>query len=469
MYTARNYGKWRFPYLSTNNRYHLLPMLNDKTTLKDLSMISATGTADVFTLIDHTITQQGRDALRRMVTHPPDSFETLFATQQAIKFLAKNADKWPAIISNGTLVMLEKFFEAADSATAPPAGINNLLGGFFQKILNRQQYFFTQFSISHLSDFLKGCSQIAALSQMPDLPPMLQREFEQIARELEHRLTEEVIGVNKQTKFNDLALISYRARREMKNMVFRLMAIYARLDAWQSMARATALNNWAFPTLQPALPLTFSATQLHHPLLGQPIGYDINLGEQHNFMVLTGANMSGKTTFMRALGLGSLLAHLGMGVPAKSMRISFLRGIITNMHVEDNLLKGESYFFAEVQRMKQTAEKLLQDQPHLVLMDELFKGTNVHDAFECTRGVMEGLLHHNSHLMILSTHLYEVAHLFSNNTAIQFAYFVTETGTDDNYHFTYELKSGISNDRIGYRILQKEGVISLLNRRKTTK
>ncbi|MEO8428635.1 MAG: DNA mismatch repair protein MutS, partial [Verrucomicrobiota bacterium] len=64
-----------------------------------------------------------------------------------------------------------------------------------------------------------------------------------------------------------------------------------------------------------------------------------------NFLLLTGANMSGKTTFMRSLGVSALLAHLGMGVPAASLRISFLQGIITNMQVEDNILRGESYFF----------------------------------------------------------------------------------------------------------------------------
>ena len=163
------------------------------------------------------------------------------------------------------------------------------------------------------------------------------------------------------------------------------------------------------------------------------------------------------------LGVAALLAHLGMGVPAKHLRISFMQGVITQMQVEDNILRGESYFFAEVQRMKHTAEKLLQRQPHLVLMDELFKGTNVHDAYECTKAVLEGLLHHPNHLMILSTHLYEVAQQFSGNKEILFACFVTKMADDGGYDFTYGLKEGISNDRIGYMILQKEGVIDLLN------
>ncbi|MCW3123872.1 MAG: mismatch repair protein MutS, partial [Flavipsychrobacter sp.] len=280
-----------------------------------------------------------------------------------------------------------------------------------------------------------------------------------------HRLTDQLIGITKQTKFAELSQLNYKARREMKHPIYRLMGSYAKMDAWHAMAKATKEHGWVFPGLMPVAPVCFETKGLRHPLLTKPVSYDITFDNSRNFLLLTGANMSGKTTFMRSLGVSALLAHLGMGVPATAMRISFLQGIITNMQVEDNILRGESYFFAEVQRMKQTAEKLLQDKPHLVLMDELFKGTNVHDAYECTKAVVEGLLNHPRHMMILSTHLYEVAQQFSTNKDILFSYFVTNLGEDDSYKFTYELKTGISNDRIGYRILQKEGVIDLLNKK----
>jgi DNA mismatch repair ATPase MutS len=260
-----------------------------------------------------------------------------------------------------------------------------------------------------------------------------------------------------------LSLLQYKVRRELKNPIYRLMASYARLDAWQSMARATVARQWAFPVLLPETPVTFSATGIYHPLLSQPVSYDISLGTGHNFMLITGANMSGKTTFLRAMGITSLLAHLGMGVPAKAFSTSFMYGIITNMHAEDNILKGESYFFAEVQRMKQIAGRLAEQRPHLALMDELFKGTNVHDACECTRAVATGLTGHPNHIMALSTHLYEVAQQFSNDSRILFYHFVTHISEEGTYKFTYQLREGISNDRIGYLILQQEGVLDLLN------
>jgi DNA mismatch repair ATPase MutS len=256
--------------------------------------------------------------------------------------------------------------------------------------------------------------------------------------------------------------LNFEARRTLKTTVRRLIDVYAQLDALHAMGKATKINNWNFPEIVPSSPIKLQAKGLFHPLVKEPTDYNIDFNNKNSFLLLTGANMSGKTTFMRALGVATLLAHLGMGVPAKSMSISFLEGVVTNMHVEDNLQLGESYFFAEVKRMRQTALQLRQPLPHLVLMDELFKGTNVHDAYECTRAVIEGLLHFPHHILVLSTHLYEVAQLFVAEEKLMFKYFETTIDEEGKYSFSYELKEGITNDRIGFRILQQEGLLDLL-------
>lgn len=441
-------------------------MQNDKTTLRDLAIFPADGTGGIFSLIDHTTTQNGREALRRHVLQPPTSYERLQEVQDVVRFWSGNLSRWPSVITNGTLVMLEKFFESADNAAPPPTGFAGVVANMFQKLFNKREYFFIRFSLSHLSDFLKGCTELAKIADEKAVPSLLQYELASIKSELEHKLTAPITAITEHTPFRDLAALQYRARREMKNTVYRLMASYARLDAWQSMARATAQHRWVFPSLLPEQPVTMQATGIYHPLLSTPIAYDVAFSNGHNFMLLTGANMSGKTTFLRALGISALLAHLGMGVPAATLSISFMEGIITNMHAEDNILKGESYFFAEVQRMKHIARQLASRRPHLALMDELFKGTNVHDAYECTKAVVDGLMNHPNHIMALSTHLYEVAQQFQNDSRILFNYFETNISSEGSYLFTYKLKTGISNDRIGYLILQQEGVIDLLRNSK---
>lgn len=441
-------------------------MHNDAITFKDLSVFPSGTNNGIVGLLDFTTSAAGKSQVYKHIRNAPATYEELIRLQEVIKFWAENLQRWPHVITNGTLVMLEKFFESADGVSAPPSRFSMAIGEVFQKIFNKGEYFFTQFSVSHISDFLEGCRQLTGLLDLENVPARLKVELEAIADELNHSLTDELIAVTKGTPYREQARLSYYARREMKSRIERLMKHYARLDAWQAMAKATVKHNWIFPELLPAERLCFEAKDLVHPLLAHPKPYDIVFNEEQNFLVLTGANMSGKTTFMRSIGVAALLAHIGMGVPARGLRISFFKGIITNMHVEDDLLKGESYFFAEVKRMRQTAERLLQPEPHLVLMDELFKGTNVHDAYECTKAVVEGLLNRPDHLKILSTHLYEVARNFEGRKDVLFNYFVTHMAEDDSFHFKYELKEGISKDRIGYKILQKEGVLDILNVKK---
>jgi DNA mismatch repair ATPase MutS len=125
-------------------------------------------------------------------------------------------------------------------------------------------------------------------------------------------------------------------------------------------------------------------------------------------------------------------------------------------------MKGESYFFNEVHRIKSTIEKISDGKNWLILIDELFKGTNIQDAMKCSTAVIEGFCKMNNALFVLSTHLYEIAEDLQKHNNIQFKYF--ETSVQNNQLlFSYELKEGISNDRLGYLILQREGVVHLLN------
>ena len=153
--------------------------------------------------------------------------------------------------------------------------------------------------------------------------------------------------------------------------------------------------------------------------------YDLEMDPSHNFLFLTGANMAGKSTLIKSLGSAVFLAHIGMGVPAQSMRLTLFDGLLSNINVVDNIAKGESYFFNEVQRIKNTIEKISNGKKWLVLIDELFKGTNVQDAMKCSLTVIMGLVKMNNSLFILSTHLYEIGEELKNYPNISFRYFET--------------------------------------------
>jgi DNA mismatch repair ATPase MutS len=109
-----------------------------------------------------------------------------------------------------------------------------------------------------------------------------------------------------------------------------------------------------------------------------------------------------------------------MGVPAKSMQLTLFEGILTNINVEDNLVKGESYFFNEVKRIKETILKITNGKRWLVLIDEIFKGTNIQDAMKCSLAVIKGLIKMENGLFILSTHLYEIGEDLKQLPSISF-------------------------------------------------
>lgn len=437
-------------------------MILDKTTLLDLSFLQ--GEHSVFALINQCTTQAGSDVLKKIIQTPPSTHEKLLEQQEAVKFWMSYLNGWTTKVSNGTYVMIEKFYESADGIAGRPSSFGIFMNSIMQKLFNRNAYSFVRFSVSHLIDFLKGCNDLVALRahQPPKIIDDILSSFEET---LALPLCKDLIKTKDGAPQSQLLEMSYRARREIKHIVLQMMDKYAILDALQAMAKTTISQGWTLPELLPSSSLQYHSLQLFHPLLKKPVAYDIEYSKDKNFLFLTGANMSGKSTLIRAMGVGALLAHIGMGVPAKSMRISFLEGIVTNMQVEDNIFLGESYFFAEVQRIKLTAQKLSRNRYHLVLMDELFKGTNVHDAYECSRAVIDGLLKQEDNLMALSTHLNELSENLKTCSNIWFRYCYTDITPDGNYKFTYQLREGVSKDRIGYLVLKNEGVLDLLVKR----
>jgi DNA mismatch repair protein MutS len=233
------------------------------------------------------------------------------------------------------------------------------------------------------------------------------------------------------------------------------------MDAWCSMAKVAQKFGLRYPKFIDSATATISAKSLSHILLSTPVSYDVSLNKDKNFLFLTGANMAGKSTYIKAVGIAVFMAHLGMAVPAKEMELSFFEGLLSNIQVVDNISKGESYFFNEVQRIKTTVEKINNGKKWLVLIDELFKGTNVQDAMKCSSTVIKGLIKIHNSAFVLSTHLYEIGEELKEYRNITFQYFET-FARNGQLEFSYVLKDGISNDRLGYLILQREGVVEML-------
>lgn len=434
----------------------------DNTTLNDLSIFARDEEQSVFHHLDFTRTIGGREWLKYLMGKPLETIKEIRETQELLKRIISVQQHWPQTISNGTIMVIEKFYETPiENIPHKPTGIN----AFFYKILNTQDFSLVKYSVTHFADFIKGLSDISTLLSQQQNPPVLQTIVDHINLLLKKPVIQSIVHHDKTKKFTDKEAqkYGYFIRHGFKSAALELIEIYSRLDAFYSMAVACEKYGFTFPEFVDSGSPELTATELFHPLLPTPVAYDITLAPHQNFLFLTGANMAGKSTFIKAVGVAVYLAHLGMGVPAKKMHLSVFDGLLSNIQVEDNIVKGESYFFNEVQRIHKTLVKITDGKKWLILIDELFKGTNVQDAMKCSTVVIEGLRKMSNALFILSTHLYEIGEGLKQYSNIQFRYFETEV-KDDQLLFSYQLKEGISNDRLGYLILKKEGVVDMLQK-----
>ncbi|MGE7775264.1 MutS-related protein [Chitinophaga sp. NPDC101104] len=206
----------------------------------------------------------------------------------------------------------------------------------------------------------------------------------------------------------------------------------------------------------------FRAESLAHPCIEGAVGNGVHLGAAANVLFLTGANMAGKSTLMKSIGIGCYLAHMGFPVAAAKLEFSVRDGMYTSINVADNIGLGYSHFYAEVVRVKHAAEAAASGKRLLLMFDELFKGTNVKDAYDGTLAVTEGFAGYTACLFVVSTHIIEVGEALQQYGNIRFAFMPTiMDGPRPRY--TYQLREGITEDRQGMMIIRNEGILELLN------
>ena len=432
----------------------------DKTTLADLVIFDREDEFSVFNKINFTLTSRGKEQLKKNISAPLPDIKSIKNVQQTLLYILGKKEKWPRIISNGTIMVVERFYESSlDPIPAKP----NAFVAFSYKILHSHDFSLIKYSIRHSFDFIKGIKETISFFLGDDTPPLLKKQLE-VAKKILDKGALNIISIDKTASDlhpAQMLELAHFIRYKYKNNMLDLLTIFGKLDAWFGMAMAVEKYTLCMPTfIQNDLP-QLEAEDLYNLMLEEPVSYNVQLNPSKNFLFLTGANMAGKSTFIKACGTAVYLAHTGMGVPAQNMHLSFFDGILSNINVIDNIAKGESYFFNEVQRIKATVQKVSNGKKWLILIDELFKGTNVQDAMKCSSTVIEGLLKIKSSIFILSTHLYEIGDDLKKHPNIAFNYFETAV-ENDQLSFSYQLKEGISNDRLGYLILKKEGVVKML-------
>ncbi|MEZ7499784.1 DNA mismatch repair protein [Flavobacterium sp. Arc3] len=218
-----------------------------------------------------------------------------------------------------------------------------------------------------------------------------------------------------------------------------------------------AYNNteFVYPTLNTEFKIDFS--DLSHPLLNAKtrVGNEVRFHPQ-SFMILTGSNMSGKSTFLRSLGINMVLSGMGSVVCANEANVHPLP-VLVSMRLSDSLSDSESYFFAEIKRLKQIMDEL-EGNAAFVLLDEILRGTNSDDKRNGTIEVVKKVIAHKA-IGAIATHDIEVCLTTNEYPDILTNKCFEVEIVNDELHFDYKLRDGICRNKSATFLMKKMGVI----------
>ena len=264
--------------------------------------------------------------------------------------------------------------------------------------------------------------------------------------------------------FNSLFLIHIHALKELLDWkkqyghkILDWLEVIGKMEALSSIANfAYNKPEYPYPTINSEMKLDFK--ELGHPLIKPTkcIHNSISF-HPHSFVILTGSNMSGKSTFLRALGINLILSKVGAPVCSKVANVHPLPMVATMRHM-DSLSKGNSYFFSEIQKLKRLSDRL-ENSPCIVLMDEILKGTNSEDKVHGTREVIRKILSKEA-IGIAATHDIQVCELSLEYPEILCNKCFESIIDNESISFDYTLREGICKSKNATFLLKKYKIIN---------
>ena len=216
---------------------------------------------------------------------------------------------------------------------------------------------------------------------------------------------------------------------------------------------------YVYPTIAEGGPL-IAATAMAHPLIpeAESVSNDFSIGRSEKMMLVTGSNMSGKSTFLRTVGINLLLAQSGAPVCAQQFTCTTMR-ILTSIRISDSLQEHTSYFMAELKRLRQIISELETGTPALVLIDEVLRGTNSSDKTHGSEALIRKLISHNC-LAIFATHDLSLSELENIYPSLISNYCFESKIENGELLFDYRLHDGIATNKNATFLMQKMGIIS---------
>lgn len=433
----------------------------DKQTLDDLNIFTKKGRDSVFGLFNRTRTRGGAELLEQIFRYPLSDAAAInhridiIRSFQQVQLTFPFKEEWFDII--------EQYLGNADERSQLSHD-DNKLGRTFNSLIGADSAF-KQIArgVEAVHQFLQAfgaftgqvkaslpatgyATEVATIDQLLQIPPLTQFTAEKDVQKLSYEKT---------AQFDRLL------RFQQKELLQKLLSHAYLLDVYIAVAGVAAARKFVFPVAV-SEELRLKLEGVYHPLVENAVGNDIRVTADNNMIFLTGANMAGKSTFMKTMGIALFLAHAGFPVPASHMEFPVLDGMFSTINLPDNLSMGYSHFYAEVLRVKRVAEQLAASKKLFVIFDELFRGTNVKDAYEATVALTAAFARKKDSIFLISTHIIEAGdELKQQCNNIYFTYLPTRM-EGQKLVYTYTLEEGITEDRHGMIIVQNEGIIDIL-------
>jgi len=250
-----------------------------------------------------------------------------------------------------------------------------------------------------------------------------------------------------------------KVKEEMKDKLPEWLEIYYNLEAFVSLSNFAYINpEYSFPSISNE-EQKFSSEKIAHPLLpaDSNIHNDFSLEKKAEVVIITGSNMSGKSTFLKTVGVNLVLAFAGSVVNASKLEVSLFK-VFTCINISDSITDGISYFYAEVKRLKNLLNeiKIKNDMLVFYLIDEIFKGTNNLERLIGSRSYIKSLAGLNG-AGLISTHDLELIKLQESIPQVSNYHFKEEV-SNGKMHFDYKLRKGPSPTTNALKIMEIEGL-----------
>jgi ABC-type multidrug transport system fused ATPase/permease subunit len=256
-----------------------------------------------------------------------------------------------------------------------------------------------------------------------------------------------------------LSLLIERWRSKNDKHMLVWMNTLGKLDVLCSLGNFHYNNpDFCFPELSDS-GLAFKAYGLGHPLIrsNKRVPNDFELGGDHHIAIITGANMAGKSTFLRVVGINIALAYTGAPVCATGFKATMLE-LMSSMRISDSLKDDVSYFYAELQRLKLIRQKVESGHPTFILLDEMLRGTNSKDKQQGSKAFVENLLEYNC-LALVATHDLMLGELHEQYPSKIENFSFESILIDNELRFDYKIRPGIAKNTNASFLMRKLGII----------